>query len=265
MAELIDNKRMLDDEIKALESLEIQDEDDQQEPDSKPDTPDENEVPEKYKNKSLNDIVRMHQEAEKMLGRQANEVGDLRKVVDDFIVTQTKLATDKQEDTEEVDFFIDPRKAVNKSIEDHPAFAELRNLTFQQKQATAQAEMLRRHPDANKLVGDSKFQEWVGASKIRQSLLLKADREYDVDSADELFNLWKERQSLVQSTAATEKDARKDTVRKASSGNTANAHEPSSRKKFRRTDIIKLMRDDPDRYASLSAEIRQAYAEGRVV
>jgi len=259
-AELIDDKRMLEGEIEALEKLEAKDTEAPVE-----DTPPENELPDKYRGKDLSEIVRMHQESEKMLGRQANEVGELRKVVDDFITKQTELVTSKQSDTEEVDFFSDPKSAVNRSIESHPAFQELRNLTTQQKQATAQADMLKRHPDANQLVTDPKFQEWVGASKIRQSLLLKADREYDVDSADELFSLWKDRQSLVQNTVATEQASRKDAVRKASSGGSATAEQPSSKKKFRREDIIKLMRDDPERYASLASEIRQAYVEKRVI
>jgi len=45
-------------------------------------------VPEKYKGKSANDIARMHQEAEKLIGRQGAEVGELRRIVDDFIKTQ---------------------------------------------------------------------------------------------------------------------------------------------------------------------------------
>ena len=31
----------------------------------------------------------MHQQAEKLIGKQGSEVGELRKVVDDFISTQT--------------------------------------------------------------------------------------------------------------------------------------------------------------------------------
>ena len=51
----------------------------------------EEELPDKYKGKSTAEIVRMHQEAEKLLGRQSSEVGELRKVVDDYI--QTQLST----------------------------------------------------------------------------------------------------------------------------------------------------------------------------
>ena len=43
------------------------------------------EIPEKYKGKNLEDIVRMHQEAEKLIGRQAQEVGEVRRLADDLI------------------------------------------------------------------------------------------------------------------------------------------------------------------------------------
>ena len=45
-------------------------------------------IPEKYQGKSLEEVVQMHQEAEKLLGRQSSEVGELRKVVDDYIASQ---------------------------------------------------------------------------------------------------------------------------------------------------------------------------------
>jgi acyl-CoA-binding protein len=259
MAAEIVNERELAQEIKALEDLEVQDT-----PAPEQDKPTDD-LPDKYRGKSLQDIVRMHQEAEKALGRNANEVGELRKVVDDFITKQTELVTSKTEPADDVDFFADPQSAVNRTVESHPAFKELKQLTAQQKQATAQADMARRHPDAQQLVQDSKFLEWVMASKIRQSLLVKADREYDVDAADELFTTWKERQQLVTQTVSSETAARKAAVKQASTGGNSATMENQSKKKYRRADIITLMKDNPDRYAALAPEIRQAYAEGRVI
>ena len=64
----------------------------------------EDEIPDKYRGKSVAEIVRMHQEAEKLLGRQSSEVGELRKVVDSYI--QTQLSNEAPE-TEEIDFFDD--------------------------------------------------------------------------------------------------------------------------------------------------------------
>jgi len=48
----------------------------------------QSEIPDKYRGKSAEDLVRMHQEAEKLLGRQSSEVGELRQVVDSYIQTQ---------------------------------------------------------------------------------------------------------------------------------------------------------------------------------
>jgi len=45
----------------------------------------EPEIPDKYRNKSIHDIVKMHQEAEKLIGKQAQEVGEVRKLADDLL------------------------------------------------------------------------------------------------------------------------------------------------------------------------------------
>ena len=73
----------------------------------------QDEIPEKYQGKSISDIVRMHQEAEKLVGRQSSEVGELRKIVDDFVKTQLEKATSPQEkDEEKIDIFDDPDKYI---------------------------------------------------------------------------------------------------------------------------------------------------------
>ncbi len=47
-------------------------------------------IPSKYQNKSLEEIVKMHQEAEKLIGRQAQEVGEVRKLADELIKQHSK-------------------------------------------------------------------------------------------------------------------------------------------------------------------------------
>jgi hypothetical protein len=48
----------------------------------------------------------MHQEAEKLLGKQSSEVGELRKIVDDFVKSQIEAKNSPQQETdEEFDFF----------------------------------------------------------------------------------------------------------------------------------------------------------------
>ena len=225
----------------------------------------ESDIPEKYQGKSTAEIVRMHQEAEKLLGKQSSEVGDLRKVVDDYIQTQlTDTETQATNADEEVDFFSDPDKAVERAINNHPKIKEAENISNQYRQSTAMATLQTKHPEMQGILQDEKFAEWIKGSKIRQQLFVQADQQYDYDAADELFSLWKERQQVVTQTAANEKQQRKQSVKSASTGNARGSGEQRAKKVYRRADIIKLMRTDPDRYQALSNEIMQAYKEGRV-
>ena len=225
----------------------------------------EPEIPDKYKGKSAEELVQMHQEAEKLLGRQSSEVGELRKVVDTYI--QTQLTEDKQEapqQVEEVDWFTDPDKAVDRAIQNHPKIKEAEALTQQYKQSTALSELQRKHPDMQQILQDANFAEWIKASNVRTKLFVAADQQYDHESADELFSLWKERQNIVQQTASVEQQARKQAVKAASTGNARGSTESAPKKIYRRADIINLMRTDPDRYAALQPEIMKAYEEKRV-
>jgi hypothetical protein len=114
------------------------------------------------------------------------------------------------------------------------------------------------------ILKDPKFAEWIKASKIRTQLFVAADQQYDADSADELFSLWKERKEVVQQTVNVEKQGRKQQLKAANTGNAKGSGEGTRKKVYRRADIIKLMKTDPERYQALSEEIFQAYAEGRV-
>lgn len=219
------------------------------------------ELPDKYKGKSVADIVEMHQQAEKLLGRQSSEVGELRKVVDEFVMSQS--AREEQAQSEPVDFFDDPEKAIHNAINTHPAVKEAKEASENMKRTSAQAALQRKHPDMADILGDTAFIAWVKESSFRTRLLQEADRNFDFEAADEIFGLWKDRRSLVNQTAAVEKQARTSTAKAASTGGASGSGE-RSRKVFRRADIIKLMRDDPNRYNALSDEIMQAYAEGRV-
>jgi hypothetical protein len=224
----------------------------------------EDDLPEKYRGKSVQDIVRMHQEAEKLLGKQSSEVGELRKVVDTYIQTQLSQQEAPKETEDDYDFYTDPEKAVSKAIENHPKIKEAEQYTQQYKRATALSQLQGKHPDMQNILQDDKFANWIKDSKIRTQLFVQADQQYDYEAADELFTLWKERQATVQQTAQVEKQNRKQAVKNANTGNARGNPDGSAKKVYRRADIIKLMRNDPDRYEQLSDEIMLAYQEGRV-
>ena len=226
----------------------------------------ESDVPEKYRGKSLKEVVQMHQEAEQVMSRHSAEVGELRKVVDEHIMAQTQSAPQKQyvEPESDIDYFTDPQAAVYRAIENHPKIKEAEQYTTNYKRQTAIAELSNRHPDMQNILNDPKFADWIKSSKIRTQLFVQADQQYNAEAADELFTLWKERKNIAQQTAAVEKQSRKQQLKAANTGSTQGSAEGSRRKVYRRADIIKLMRTDPERYQALSEEILKAYAEGRV-
>ena len=268
MAQLIETKPGDQQEIEEFATLEdseeIQEEAEEPSLEASEELNDED-MPDKYKGKDIKDIVQMHQEAEKLLGRQSSEVGELRKIVDDFVKSQIQSASSPQQETdEEIDFFSDPEKAIANAIEKHPSLKAAEQTSKAMLQQQTLTQLQNTHPDFLDIIKDTGFQEWVQGSAIRLELYQRADQQFDFDSANELIATWKERQNVVSETAKVQKEDRKRQLKVASTGSASGSTEAPSRKIYRRADIIKLMQTDPKRYTQLQPEIMAAYAEGRV-
>lgn len=219
-------------------------------------------VPPEYQGKTQAELIKMHQEAQSRLGTQGSEVGELRKIVDDFILKQSE--TKAPEPAEEVDFFADPDKAVESKIANHPAIREAQETTLRIRQEQAKQELINKHPDAQEIIQTPEFINWVKSDDIRMELLTRADQQYDSKAADNLFSQWKQIKQSSQAAVQNEVEARKDTVKRASTGGAKGSTEAPSKKIYRRADIIELMKTDPRRYQSMEPEIRKAYMEKRV-
>jgi len=225
----------------------------------------EDDLPEKYKGKSAKEIAEMHQQAERLIGKQGSEVGELRKVVDDFISTQTSKESQTEiEETSPEDFIDNPGKHVKKQIDSHPAIKEAQDAAKQMKRTATLTRLNAEYPELEKIVQDPNFAEWINGSKVRSELYNRAEVNFDYDSAKELLTTWTEKQERVAKVAETSKIDKDNQLKAASVGSKGN-NEPVSKKKYRRSDIIKLMQTDPEKYDSLSDEIMLAYQEGRVI
>ena len=126
-----------------------------------------------------------------------------------------------------------------------------------------QQKLSQEHPDFGQIVQDQDFVNWVKSSNIRLGLYAKADGEFDYDSADELLSTYKQLRGVkAKQTEQTGEVTRKQNMKAAQvdSGGTGE----SSKRIYRRADLIRLKMNDPNRYDALSDEIMQAYAEGRV-
>lgn len=221
------------------------------------------ELPDKYREKSLEEVVRMHQEAEKLIGKQAQEVGEVRKLADELL-KQNLIS--KQQPTEvepEIDFFENPQKAVQSTIDKHPDVVAARLAGQDFKRMQIQKRLTDEHPDYSQIVSDTGFQDWVKSSPIRTSLYARADGDFDFDSANELLSTYKELRGVKTQQASTADSASRTKSMKAAQVDVGGSGE-SSKRIYRRADLIRLKMTDPARYESLNDEILSAYADGRV-
>lgn len=225
---------------------------------------DEYQVPDKFRGKSVEEIVDSYSQLEKELGRKGQEIGELRKLTEDFIKTQTNQQAESPKE-DPLDFYDDPDKYIEEKIKNNPKIkAAEKQLEERQHEVTLQ-KLQTQHPDAQTVVESSDFQEWISQSKIRQRLFQEANA-YDFDAANELLSTWKDRQ-LISKTKEVEsaKEASKEKALKTGRTESRSSGESVGGKKvYRSADLIRLKINDPERYNAMSDEILMAYAEDRV-
>ena len=223
-----------------------------------------NDIPDKYRGKELSDIIKMHQEAEKLIGKQAQEVGEVRKLADELI--KQNLSSKQQpikEEEPEVDFFENPQAAVRRTVDNHPDVLAARQAGQEFKKMQIQQKLAAEHPDFGQIVQDADFANWVKSSPIRIGLYAKADGEFDYDSANELLSTYKQLKGVKAKQTNEAGETQRKSNLKAATVDVGGSGE-SGKRVYRRADLIRLKMTDPNRYDALSDEIMQAYQEGRV-
>ena len=263
----LDKEEIVLDENEELVSLTEEDKPEEQEPEQEANEPETQEavsdIPEKYKDKSLEDVVRMHQEAEKLLGRQSSEVGDLRKSVDELLKAKVnEEAVSTKEEEPELDFYDNPGEAVRKAVEGSNTVKQMQELLVKQQQQEVLGQIASKHPNYEGVIKDQNFIDWIKKSAVRTELLQRADN-YDFNAADELLSNWKEIKGVVEKTESLNEKDRKLQVKTASTGGKGSG-EPVSRKVYKRSEIVNLMINDPQKYQANVHLFDEAYANGRV-
>ena len=219
----------------------------------------------KYSDKSHEEMVAILEERERHIGQQSNELGNMRQTFEAMARTQSVPAQPEPQPVEEADFFVDPQRAVDSRINNHPALRQAQEMAKQLQYAQSLASLKQRHPDLERVVGSQEFDAWVKSSPARVRRFAMADQSGDIDEADDLISTFKQLTQTVNTAKAAEKQATKKAVRAAAVGGTrSNPDAASSKRIYRRADIIALHQEDEDRYMALQPELMLAYAEGRV-
>ena len=206
-----------------------------------------------FRGMDFNKLKESYEHLEKRMSQQGQELGELRQL-SDTLIKQPK---------EEIDFFENPDEAVNQAIEGNERIRSVEAKTIQMAEMYAKSELTRRHPDYEKIDKSPEFAKWVQNSKARQTLYRDASTNLDVDQADELIEMFKESKSVQSVETEKLEGERKETLKavKSDSGSTGGT---TTKKIFRRADLMNLQIQDSERYNDMQDEILEAYAEGRV-
>lgn len=255
-------------------------------PKAKP-APADDGLPEQLRGKTAAEIAAMYLEAQKAIGRQGQELGELRQLADTHIKATLAAQAEARRKAaepapkkpiEDADFFANPKAAIEAAIDTHPEVVRLRKENQEVRAAQVKARMAANtqrfneaHPDAAEILADTEFRAWVAESPVRQQLLTQAHTRYDFVAGNEVFSTWKALKAARAPAKADAADAAaksranaKSAARVPTSGNPTSKPGNNGQKIYRRADIIKLQIEDPDRYELLSDEIQKAYQEGRV-
>lgn len=152
------------------------------------------------------DWEQRYKELEKLNSRQAQDLGNYRKLVDDYIQNPTPAhdAAAVNEEPQPIsvdDLYDDPNAAITRAVESHPAIREAKEIKAKLEAEAAAKEFsafTERHGDFQDIVADPAFKNWVFENQTRLALAQTADRG-DLTAADALFSLYKAERGLSQS------------------------------------------------------------------
>lgn len=220
----------------------------------------EEEIPQKYRGKGVADLIKMHQNAEQLASRHAQEVGEVRRLADELIKSQ--LTKKPEVEQPKVDFFENPDEAIRQAVENNPKVRAAEEYAMQVQRQMAAQQLAAKHPDFMDVNADPEFQSWVQSTNVRKKLYQDANN-YDFEAADELLSTFKQLRTVQrQAVSDVEKKAREATLR-AASVDTSGTGE-TGKKTYSRAFLINKRIHDPNWIAQNQEEISRAYREGRV-
>ena len=229
-----------------------------------------NEAPEapksEYAGKTPEELESIIIEQKNMIGRQSNEVGEVREKIARL---EGQLAGQVKPEVEakpvEVDYFGDPANAITTSIENSPQLKATQTELADLKAQFRLQNLYSQHNDAESVLKNQQFREWVSKDPIKTAAYSGAIQVLDASVLGQLITDFKSASANPEVEALKNQDP-KQTVRKAATGNVSSTGIAPPQKKMSRADIQDLINRDPVKYRRMkdSGKLREAYLSGRI-
>jgi hypothetical protein len=231
-------------------------------------------TPAKYKGKSVEDMIKMHQNAERKISEQGADLAAQRRLSDEILrlkqaspETRTTEVTRKPVTVEAL--LNDPEQAIRDAVNgsDMGRRAEAAEARTASLEATLEErDFTSKHKDFASDINDQDFVAWVNKNPLRQALANETAKK-NFKAASNLWDLWDEHKELV----GTEKPAA--TVKKVPGTVKSAPLENKGKTVYSRAKLMELRMKVEDGDPAATARWKdqtfqnnliQAYAEDRV-
>ena len=230
-------------------------------------------VPEKYKDKTVTDVIDMHQNSEKRLGQLQNEVGQLRGLVTDLSAIQ-RPSVEASTEAESVEvsseeLLSDPVAAVKKIVQpqldsqDAARESDANDMLVR----TENAALLTEFGDIESIVATEDFQKFATRTQGRQADFNTAANGEGVGQIRAARRLLEDYADFKTQTQPTPEPTPTEQARAVATEGSTTGAPISSKPQIYEADVIALINSDKAKYQSPSfqAELMLAIKEGRFV
>lgn len=230
-------------------------------------------IPERFKGKDITDVIKSYEELEKMNSRQSQDLGEMRRTVDQLLELQT--ASSPVEDTSiplsADDLYADPDAAVRRVVKEESSneIRTLREEVDQLRNDKVMSELDKRFPDWQTKSNSSEFLEWAEQSPYRLRIAQDAAKG-NFDAAEEILGLYYDTEVQAKADDKPTQDHRQnlaDAMLETGSPAPVEMVDTFSRNELLEVRMAAKHGDlKAERWLAAHGEsIANAYAEGRIV
>lgn len=151
-------------------------------------------IPDRFKGKDIGDVIKSYEELEKLNSRQAQDLGTMRKQVDQLLEAQLAASSPAPEPSKPVsvdDLYEDADGNIRRVVREE-ALGEVEALKRElndMRLQTRMGQINEKFPDWQTKVQDLAFQQWVQESPYRSRLVQDADAG-NLDAAEDLLGMY---------------------------------------------------------------------------
>lgn len=233
------------------------------------------EMPERFRDKTPEEIAKSYVELETMNSRQSQDLGQMRSTMDEFLRNSVHPQADPQKEADPVtpvtidELYKDADQAIARKVDEVAGnkIEQLEQMLNQERLNTRVESLDQRYPGWREKAQTPEFRNWMAESPLRMRLAQAADQHGDLDAAEELLTLRAQYDSVSSSAAEADREQKLADAGLESAGSAPGHKEQSfSRTKLTQVRIL-AQHGDQEAIAYLkenSGAIANAYNEGHI-